>query len=212
MHSMIRHFLAAMLTLSPTLLAGCQIMAVPFILFGEEPTKRVPAEYPYLEGKKVVVMVWADQDTLFEYPEVQLEVAAHIEEACKSKVKTVAFVPSRSVADVQKSEPDWDRQPPALMGTRFHADRVMVIELTNYATREPENAHLFRGRISANVKIYDAERPDAGPLYKSVVETIYPPDTPGEWGSTDRGVRKATMEAFAGDVAGKFHERRVKLR
>jgi hypothetical protein len=191
---------------------GCQAAATPWLLWGKEPTKEVPAEFPYLQGKKVCVLVWADPETLFEYPWVQLEISEHIVQAMKAHVEGISFVPNRKVVDLQRSEPDWERADPATLGARFGVDRVLMIELMQYTTREPESPHLYRGRVAASVKVYDTDYPQSAPVFKTTVETVYPPDSVGQWGSDDRSIRKATMEAFAADVAGKFYNRRVKVR
>jgi hypothetical protein len=155
-------------------LAGCQWLAAPWLMWGPEVTKTVPAEYPYLAGKKACVLVWAEMDTLFVYPHVQLEVAEHVAYAMQGKVEGVSFTPNR--------------------------------------TREPDSPHLYRGRISANVSVYDTAYPNSEPAYRTVVETVYPPDSVGQWGSSDNGIRLATMQLFAEEVAGKFYDRKVKVR
>lgn len=199
-------------------IAGCQAMAFPFLMWGAEPTKDVPAEYPYLAGKKVAIFVWAEPDTLFEFPFVQLEVSEHVAAAFDEGFRTVkrldpvVFVPNRNVVELQRRDPDWDRKDPAELGRHFAADRVLMIELTQYTTREPESTHLFRGRIAANVKVYDPAYPNALPAYKTTVEVAYPPESHGDWGTDDRGIRKATLELFASEVAGKFYDRRVKVK
>src|SRR5215470_10754870 len=113
-------------------LAGCKWVAAPFLMWGPEPTKAVPAEYPYLDGKKVCILVWADSDTLFQFRNVQLEVSEFVAEALKTGVKKISIVPNRSVVDYQRSDPNWDRTPPGKIGARFSADRVLLIELTQY--------------------------------------------------------------------------------
>jgi len=193
-------------------LAGCRIAAIPFLLWGQPPTKLVPAEYPYLTGKKVCIVVWADNYTLLEYPFVQLEVSEHVRRALEQHIKSIHFVASRTVVDYQRSDPEWERKPPALIGARFHADRVLLIELTQYTTREPESTFLYRGRIAANVKVYDPAYPDAGPAYKCVIETVYPEEASGQWGTNEDQIRRKAMEAFAAEVAARFHDRRVKVR
>ena len=203
---------AVVLSAAGLLLVGCKALAAPWLLWGPEPTRTVPAEYPYLSGKKACVLVWAEMDTLFEYPHVRLEVAEHVAHAMKGNVAGVSVTPNREVEQLQQRERDWDRADPAVLGKRFGAERVLVVELTQYSTREPDSPHLYRGRISANVKVYDTSYPKSAPAYKSVVETVYPPDSVGQWGSSDRGIRLATMEAFAQDVAGKFYDRTIKVR
>ena len=202
--------LALLLSLVATT-TGCNLLVVGAVLFGREPTKLVQAEWPYLEAKKVCILVWAEMDTLFEYPNVQYEVAEHVRQAMEANVKDVAIIPTRQVDDLQRKDVDWDRSPPATVGARFGADRVLMIEITQYTTREPESPHLYRGRISANVRVYDTGLPKAGPSWSGVVETAFPPNSVGHWGSNDRTIRRATMEAFAIEVAGKFHDRQVKV-
>lgn len=210
--------LGTWLALGPMLM-GCQWFAAPFLLWGEEPTRSVPAEYPYLTGKKVLILVWADTDTLFEYPQVQLEVSEHVaaaitsaDELAKKKGPRVAIVPNRQVTTYQRNEPHWDRAHPGAIGKEFSADRVLMLELTQYTTREPESTHLYRGRIAGNIKVYDPAYPDARPTYKSSVEVAYPPESQGEWGTDDRAIRKASMELFASQVATKFFEHKEKIR
>jgi hypothetical protein len=203
--------IAVLLALAAAI-GGCRLIAAPFLMWGEEPTKEVPAEYPYLEGKKVCLLVWADTETLTEYPWVQLEISEHVAEAIKPNVRTVSFIPSDKVHELQRREPDWDRSDPAVLGARFGADRVLMVELTQYTTREPESPHLYRGRIAANLKVYHTAYRKSAPAFKTSVETAYPPDSVGQWGTDDVAIRKATMEAFALDVAGKFYDRRIKVK
>ena len=87
-----------------------------------------------------------------------------------------------------------------------------MIELTQYTTREPDSPHLYRGHMGANVKVYDTAYPNSAPTYKTTVETVYPPDTMGAYGTDDRGIQRAMMQAFASELAGKFHERQEKVR
>lgn len=193
------------------LLAGCRYLAAPFLLWGEEPTKKVEAKYPYMEAKKVCILVWAEQDTLFEYPNVRYEVAEWIATELKG-IKDVAIVPNRSVVDYQAREQDWDRMNPALIGARFKADRVLAIELTQYTTREPDSPHLYRGHISANLKVYDCAQTDAGPTFRTQVTSAFPPNGTTEWGTDDRMIRKDTMAQFAVDVVNNFRDRVEKVK
>ena len=189
---------------------GCRLIAAPVMMWGKEPTKDIPAEYPYLQGKQVLILVWADPETIFEYPWVQLEISEHVATAMKPNITGIDFVTSRTVYDYQRSKPEWERTDPAVLGDHFKADRVLMIELTQYTTREPDSPHLYRGRIMANVKVYDVAYKNAAPTYRTMVETVYPKESAGEWGTDDVSIRRATMEAFGQDVAGKFFDRQVK--
>lgn len=193
-------------------LAGCEALAAPFLLWGPEPTKTVPAEYPYLANKRVAVVIWADDYTQFEFPHVRLELGEHITEAIKGNVPGARVVPTRDVIDAQDRDPEWARKPPAAIGEKVRADRVLMVELSQYTTREPDSPHLLRGRISANVKLYDVERPGAMPLYNAVIDAVYPESSMPEYGAREDAVRQQAMQAFAASAAGKFHDRKVKVK
>ncbi|MFN0138124.1 MAG: hypothetical protein ACKVS9_18625 [Phycisphaerae bacterium] len=191
--------------------AGCQMIAAPFLMWGPEPTKSVPAEYPYLTDKRVAVVVWADNYTLLEYPFVRLEISEHIRESLKASVKGIKLVSNQEVIARQDRDSNWDREHPARLGERFKADRVMMVEVSTYSTREADSPHLLRGRISANVKVYDTAYQDAAPAYKSIIDTMYPEGQNAEWTVREDTLRKETMERFATAVANKFYDRKVKV-
>lgn len=203
----------ALFALFPLLLpaAGChQLVMAPWVLWGEEPTRTVKAEYPYLQDKKVTVAVWAEMDTTFEFPFVQTEVGSFVEDALRTSVKGVTVTPTRQVVEYQNRNGDWDRAAPEAIGKHFGAQRLIVVELTQYSTREPDNTHLMRARVAANVKVYDTSYPNSEPVYKTEVRAEYPPDGPGAWGVSEATLRGEAMRVFAQELAGRFYDRKVK--
>jgi hypothetical protein len=193
-------------------LSGCKAAALPWLLWGEEPTKNIAAEYPYLAEKRVCIVVRADMDTLVEYPQVQLELADHVQAALEANIQGLRCVDPRKVVDYQREKTDWDKEDPAVFGKHFQADRLLELDLTQYTTREPESPYLYRGHVAALLNIYNTAYPNSAPAYSKEVAAIYPPDGPGEWGSTDRDIRRGMMQAFAEEVAGKFYDRKVKVK
>jgi len=193
--------LVAMLT--PTV--GCRSLA----LFWPEQTRTVPAEYPYLTDKSLVILVRAPDEVLFEHPHVQWELADHVRVALEGKVRGVSIVDPRKVFDVQRSDQTWQTQDPARLGRQFQAERLLEIDLLQYTTRDPDSPFLLRGHILAAVRVYNTEYLDAQPAYRTEVRVVYPPDGPGRWGSDERSIRAATMDAFAEDLAGRFYDRKV---
>lgn len=192
--------------------SGCRLFAVPWLMWGEEPMRDVPAEYPYLAGKRFCVIVWTDSFTQMEFPHVQLEMTSFITDAIEKNVARTVPTPPRTVLEMQRNDRGWDRTPPVELGKSLRADRAILVDVTQYSMREPESTHLYRGRIAANIRVYDTGYPDAEPVLKTTVETVYPPDSHGEWGSDEAAVRRAAMSAFADDVSGLFYDRRIKVR
>jgi hypothetical protein len=181
-------------------------------LWSEEKTETVPAKYEYMADKRVCIVVRADMETLVTYPQVQMELADNIRLALEAHVASLSTVDPRRVVDFQRSEPDWELSDPAAIGRRFGADRVLEVDLSQYTTREPDSPHLHRGYISALISVYNAQYTDRGPVFTETVQTVYPERSMGEWGASDSAIRRATMEAFAQDVAGLFYDRQVKAR
>lgn len=205
---------AALITLCLPLLtlnSGCRAWA----LFADPHTETVAAEYPFLKDKNVLILVWADMDTLFDFGNVRWEVAEYVKAQLEatSDLGNLTVVPPKPIAEMQSRELNWDEVHPAEHGERFRANRVLWVELTEYGTREPDSPHLYRGRISANLRIYDTSYgTDHGPTFETSLTTIFPPDGPGHYGMDDTTVRRAVMEQFAIEVAGKFHDREVEVR
>ncbi|HQL54898.1 MAG: hypothetical protein KA383_09975 [Phycisphaerae bacterium] len=189
-------------------LAGCRALA----LFLPEQTKTVPAEYPYLIDKTACIVVRAPDELLFENANLAWEVADHVRVALEANVKGVSVVDPRKITEFQRTERDWATMDPAALGKRFGADRVLEIELTQYTTREPESPYLYRGHITAALRVYNTEYPNSQAAYQGDARTVYPPDGPGRYGSTDRAIRAATLTAFAQDVAVKFYDHQVPVR
>ncbi len=200
---------ACLLLLSlPLVTAGCHALA----LFLPEPTKTVKAEYPYLTDKKLCVVVRAPDEMVFEYPNLQLEIADHVRVAFEGNVRGLSLVEPKKIVDFQRSDPAWETMDPAALGKKFEADRVLEIDLTQYSTREPDSPYLYRGHITAAVRIYNTEYPNTQHAYESEVRTVYPPDGPGKYGTNDRVIRGAMLDAFGQDVAAKFYDRKVTAR
>lgn len=189
---------------------GCQAIATGMMLWMDEPTKTVKAEYPFLVDKKVAILVRADNAALFEYPHVRWEVADHLRAALQSNVPGIKVQDPREIADYQRNSDNWEQEDPATLGARFNGQRLIDVELTQYTTRQPESPHLYRGHITALVKVYNTEYPNSNPAWQAEVQTIFPPNSPGQWGTGDRAIRYDTMAAFAEEVAGKFYDRKVK--
>jgi hypothetical protein len=208
-----------LLILAPLLLwlptgVGCNLISVPFVLFAPDPTEEVPAEYAHLKGQRVVILVWAEQATLYEFPKVQVSLASHVRYFLKEKLPDLDIVAPSKVVRYMRNNPDWATESPAKIGKLFKADAVMMLELMELNTREPGSPNLYRGRARARVTMYDLtgdeERPKGMALKPA--EAVYPPDRPiGVLRADDRAIRAALYQEFGRTVARKFYDHEVKL-
>jgi len=197
-----------------SLCTGCNLISLPVVLFAPDPTKKVPAEFAHLKGKRVLILVWAEQATLYEYPHVQLETATHIRYYLKEKFKDIDIVSPTDVDRYMKGHPEWATEHPARLGRHFKADLVMMIELMEFGTREPGSPGLFRGRARARVTVYDLTSGEEQPkgIALKPAEAFYPADRPiGVLRADDRTIRAETYKEFGRVVAEKFYDHEVKL-
>ncbi|MEW6250059.1 MAG: hypothetical protein AB1716_05385 [Planctomycetota bacterium] len=196
---------AGLLLLSAGMSAGCKAL----VLLTGDPDREIKAEYPYLGGKTVCLLVRTDLETESAYPFVRYELADHVRVELESKIARVKVVDPRKVTDFQRGEPNWETMDPADLGKRFGADRVIEIDVTQYTTREPESEYLYRAHIAAGVRVYYTEYPKSLPTYKTEVRVAYP-ETGAQWALEEAAVRQACMELFAVKVAGKFYDHKVR--
>jgi hypothetical protein len=202
-------YLAAALIPLALGLCGCRLIAMPWVLFGPEHKRDIPAEYKELEKRKVAIFVWADQDTSWQFRNVALEVSAHVEASLKAHVRGITVVPPRDTVDYQNRNAEWAAMQPAALGARFGADRTLMIELTQYTAREPEAPQLARAYVSANVKVYDAKASSEPAAYRTEVSVKHPPNAPAAWGVSENTIRREAMELFAEELVNRFYDRTV---
>jgi len=191
-------------------LLGCNLLAYPLYLAAPEPTKKVPAEFNKLQGKRVAIVVWAKPETLFQFPHVRLEVAAQVAWQLQQKVKNVQVVQPQLIADYQDRHPEWEGLPPAEIGKRFGADYVIFVELLEYTTRDPRSPTLYRGRARAGIVVYDVADP-ARKWPLNPVTAEYPGGPVGVAAADDMAVHRGLLDLLGRKIAQKFYDHEIVL-
>jgi hypothetical protein len=181
------------------------------LLLSPDPTKQVKAQYPHFEGQKVCIIVRADGDTLFEFPQVQFELSEHMRVALDGNVPKITFVANRQIVDWQVQQYDWQEIDPAAIATRFKADELIEIDLSEYTLRDPTEPQLLRGTLSAMVRVYSADRPDAAAKFSKYISVRYPDGPVGTFTENASLVRRRTMELFAEQAGRLFYDHEVKM-
>ncbi len=185
---------------------GCQAL-VPLAILGQAQTQKMPAEFDKLAGAKAVVLVWAEPDVLFDYPNVRLEIGSYVGDHLKAHVKDLRLVPPRQVEDYVERLPG-STQDPEACGRQFHADKVIHITLMEFSMRDRELAHFYRGRIRASIAVYDLKDKSGTTQRYTLADAavVYPEKNPVGFDRTAaQVVRQKTYEAFADAVGRKFY-------
>lgn len=192
------------------LMGGCD-MLLPLALM--EHKEKVPAEFDKLSGKRTAIVVWAAQETLFDYPHVRMELALHIADRIWSNIKDAEIVDGRKIEDhIQRTLSA--AADPEDIGKEFDCDYVIYLELLDFQMRDPNAPDFLRAHIGASVTVYDlksgADEPRRYELAN--VDTVYPENAPLLFNETNAVVvRKQAYEKFAEEVACKFYAHNVEM-
>lgn len=197
------------------LVTGCNLLT-PIIFVGEH-KKKVAAEFDKLPGHRVVVLVWADRSTLYDYPFARFELASYLVDKISTELaqreQPAVLVDPRDVEDYIQKNIDAQVDPPAV-GSHFKADYVVYVELLGFQVRDGRQPQFLQGQIEASVSVHDTrgaggrgERFELAP-----VNVKYPEGTPIVFSAANAPlVREAVYRLFTEVTARKFYEHSVEL-
>jgi hypothetical protein len=208
-----RHFLAGVI-LALGLLASSSGCQVGYFLTTEE-DKEVKAECGRISSRKLAVIVWADQATLDEDPNVRKRICKAVTYYLKKNLPQGNLVPPDKVEALQeRGSRAWEDMSTRELCDRLDCDMLLRIDLLEYTTRAGNTRELRKGRIRATVNLYDG-KPDAAreAVYQTEVVADYPPKAMhGVPDMDDTDLLHETIEHFAEMTARKFYDHKESLR
>lgn len=182
-------------------LSGCRGFKYLMYLFAPEAgMKTVEAEYKKLPGNTVAVVIFADDGTLYDYPDVRREMSEVISRELGEKVKDVTTISPTRVVKYQDDNVYWARKRKAELAKDLDADLVLFVSLRDYSMREPGSINLFRGRIVAEAKLF---RQDSLEWKNSDIRALHPEKFEG-------GVPTSDVRQISHEVRRKFAEKLVR--
>jgi hypothetical protein len=172
-----RRSLLAVVLLATILATGCNVLEVPFILFGPEPTN--PPEMKSLASPdkkkevKVVVLAYAGSETRAEFINIDRElaylVANNLREGFAYAKENVRVIPTKKVEKFKQDHPNWKTMDLASIGKRFDADYVIYIEIDPHSLDLYEKGYgCYRGVADTTITLVDVNDPDEGPMPKEM--------------------------------------------
>lgn len=195
--------------------AGCDSGSMGYILSRLAPrpkAKTVPAEYASLPGHRVAVVVHTEPAMEYEYPGVRVGLASMITSQFRANVKGAAVVDAREVAQYQDENLRWDEMDRGELGRKLQCDYLLYISLVEYSMREPGSVGLFRGRITAEVSVFDSAQPERnGRVWRGKdITVVYPPGgSPNNLSEDGRTVRRKAEDMFVDIVVKNFYSHKV---
>ncbi len=206
---MVRRCLTALITVS-LLTTGCNWL-VPILFMGEH-KRSVPPEFDKLVGKRVLVFVWAEQETLFDYPHIRYELAGHVKTRLENNIEDCQVVDPAGVEDFLQRTFDAVNDPKHT-GEHFQADVVLYVELLQFQVRDPNSPDLLQGKLSTAITVFDLSvDPDQLSEYTlAPVDVVYPEQPTIMSRRNAMLIRRETYSKFAEELVRKFHEHQIDL-
>lgn len=181
------------------------------------PDPTVDAGYKNLAHQKVAVMVWTDRAMSIDWPQLQLDLARGIESrlqeaAAKKKdaprelLGTTLAAPE-SVVRYQRDHPETETESIIDVAPRMDISRLIYIEVQQFSTRPEESLELYRGSLTANLKVLEITNGRAKVAFQvDNMHVVFPPKSPEEGlpGVGDAQVYERTLEAFSTQVVNQF--------
>jgi hypothetical protein len=194
--------------------SGCEILGQAFAVWfaPRHPKKQIEAEH-HLEAKRLVIVPYAGNDVLFEYPTAPLEVSRDlVHELVGNLGKRIgAIIHPVQVARWQESNLEWPNMSLEAIAETFQADVLLYVELEQYTMLETGSPNLLRGQVRARVQVIEADA-EANPVYESIVETRFPEQRPVAEGELSvRRIRAVVTRLFARDLVRRFYDHEVPL-
>lgn len=193
--------------------SGCNVMRSLAVQTAPQKEK-IDAEYAELASKKVVIYVWTKPETLWDYPQMRLDLSSHLAAYLKEHVPEAEVIPIQQVEAHLKSLSTMNPDPSDL-AKHFHANAVIHVSIYKFSMRDPGLSQFYRGRISASVVVLDLTAEDGTvkrvPL--SDVSVVIPEEGPlGYFNVSAEQVRDMTYREFTQTSGRKFHawEKEVK--
>ncbi len=191
---------------------GCNLLGWGAGIFRPPGPKKVDvaAQYTDLAGKRVAVLVSADDYTLYRFPRSTFNVSETVSQSIATNVPDTTLSLPRELAEFQQDNPYWSTTRPSLLIDQLGVDRLILIDLNEYRTNEPGNQHVWRGVIDASFAVYEADSEDPdNRSFEQQVRAEFPENK--QLGlisesASDESVEAAVLEVFALKGAGLFFD------
>jgi hypothetical protein len=194
-------------------LSGCAAIGV--IAAKVLPPASIPPKYKGLNDQSVAVLVWVDRGIKIDWPQIQLDAAAGIQNKLQqaqkdraSEVSGTKFPASAAtVVRFQEEHPEWAADSIEEVAPRLNVSRVIYVEINNFQTRSEASVELFRGTLTATVRVLEVSHGKARVVHtEEDVRAIFPEKGPEEGtpGLGDFEVYRRTIDGFTTGVANLF--------
>ncbi len=193
------------------LLAGCQGF---YFLTDPDKTETVEAEYGKISGRKVAVLVWADQSIHDEFPRATRSVCRAVTHYLTKNLPEADIVSARKVDDfTADTGRAWEGMGNNEICEALDCELVLRIDLLEFTSRASDTPELRKARIDATLNLYECGEDEIiEAVYEDELKVTFPPKAlHGVQSMTETDLIHEVVEHFAQVTSRKFHAHEVKM-
>ena len=192
-------------------IAGCD---VPAAIAGKGlPGETIKPKYAGMVGQSIGVQVWTDRGVQLDYPSLNLDLANSVEEKLQANSKapelkgSIFPVQPASIARYVVDHPNFDVKNVTETAPNFGVTRLIYVEVDDFGTRAPSSVELFRGHMSATIKVVEVTGNSAAVVFDdNTLKASFPPKVPEDGTPDGDDVRfySGTVDAMATEIVHKL--------
>ncbi len=136
---------------------GCQLIAGMAASADREGSHEVQVQYDGLAGHSYAVVVAADRVIQADHPDVVVLLTREIARLISEHVDASGWVPPDRVLEYQYRNPGWVAKSPQELAEAFGVERLIFVDLREFAIHDPGNPHVWNGVAAGLVGVVEAD-------------------------------------------------------
>jgi hypothetical protein len=165
-------------------LTGCNLLALPFFIFGPEPSVEPSLKQLASDDKKdikVMILTYSKLGAKPEFVRVDRDLSERLRVQLKAgfdyNKENVRVAMPRRIEEFKNENPGWQTMDLDEIGKQFSADYLIYLEVKELTLYEKGSSNLlYRGKAEISVSLIDVNNPSEGPLRKDFI-CQYPSET-----------------------------------
>ncbi|MBY0263775.1 MAG: hypothetical protein K2Q20_15630 [Phycisphaerales bacterium] len=120
-------------------------------------SKIVKPKYEGLEGKTFAVVIAADRGVQADQPDIVPLMSREITRRLSDNCGASGVVPADDVLKFQYQRPGWVAMSPGDLAKELGVERLVFVELQDFALNDPGNVYIWAGSAVATVRVLEAD-------------------------------------------------------
>ncbi|MCI0365809.1 MAG: hypothetical protein L0Y44_00415 [Phycisphaerales bacterium] len=182
----------------------------------EQKLVETPAKYAGLDNQKVAVLVDADMSTLYEHPDLLVNIASGVTTRLEKGVPAreekgvpgIKVVPPQAVVNWQFRTPQWNALPYGQLAEHLDVDRIVHIDILEYRLNPPGNRWLWDGVCVGRIGVVERGGIDPDTFVETFdVSVKFPPVSGvGRESAAEGAVKLGLLTLFVEKSAWLFYD------